>query len=128
MPVRPWTLTVPINRGNSSTPPPHEGSRRKEAPAAREWKREPAGARGTLPHRLLFCGSDVGKTAFVRQLSPYLHIDSDNAVIGGLAKHITKTLWCARGAPGSELGMRKGRAELFATPNEACQTLASFFE
>jgi hypothetical protein len=93
----------------------------------REWKREPTGPRGTLPHRVLFCSSDIGKTAFVRQLSPYLHVDSDHAVICTLAKHITKTLWCGCAA-GACAEVLPNRNELFATPNEACELLSSFFQ
>ncbi len=39
-------------------------------------------------HRVLHYETTVGKTAFVRQLKPYLHIENDEAMFNTLRPHV----------------------------------------
>eukprot|EP00919_Chromeraceae_sp_WS-2016_P076157 GHVR01180042.1.p1 GENE.GHVR01180042.1~~GHVR01180042.1.p1 ORF type:complete len:245 (+),score=74.08 GHVR01180042.1:17-751(+) len=43
---------------------------------------------GVLPHRLLFCSSERSKISIVRQLQPYVHIDSNSQIINELTGHV----------------------------------------
>lgn len=40
------------------------------------------------PQRLLFCSTEIGKVAFVRQIKPHLHIEYDPASYESLRPHV----------------------------------------
>lgn len=44
------------------------------------------------PHRLLFCGTQIGLTSLVRQLEPDLHVDGDAAIVNDLQRFLPRLL------------------------------------
>lgn len=41
-----------------------------------------------LPHKVLFCSSNIGKVAIVRQMQPQVHVDNQTHMIQELQRHI----------------------------------------
>ncbi|KAK2080938.1 hypothetical protein QBZ16_000792 [Prototheca wickerhamii] len=49
-----------------------------------------AGPGQVSPHRLLLCGTQIGKVSVVRQLEPELHIDADAETVAELQRFIPR--------------------------------------
>ena len=50
-------------------------------------------AGGAVPaHRCLFCDTDVGRTALVRQLEPDVHVDAGAASVAELARFLPRVV------------------------------------